>query len=380
MKKTMIIGVLSVFSLLALQPASATLEYGSLVRGSSSTVYFVTSEHKRLAFMDEQAFLSWYPNFSSVVTIPDAELGTLPFAGVVPLRPGVRPVKGLTDSRVYGIDRNGGLRWLANENVASMIYGNDWNRKLAVVSDTDLATYTRGTDVTGPNQFWWMIERDASPNLQEVNYRKIASIPLAPIKPVSNVTLAVAKPTPTRIIIIPTVINDNGGSGKEGDVEYLINGSLVMPQDGINVQPGASTLYHGQFPGYSASAWSGDCSADGVVNVPANATRVCFITFNDMSDGGIFGSKSNRPPTLALYADVRNENGGDMHSSDVKLFIGSIQVASGFPTSIQAADYTLYNVAPEGYTASLWHGDCTPQGTVALRNGDEKICTITFTN
>ena len=234
--------------------------------------------------------------------------------------------------------------------------------------------------MTGPNQYWWMAERDASLNLQEVNYRRLAAMPAPAVLVASapRVTLAIAKPVPTRIIIIPTVINDNGGYGKEGDVDFLLNGGLVMPQDGINVQPGAYTLYHGTFPGYTASAWSGDCSPDGVVNVPADATRVCFITFDDMPDG-MFGSKSNHPPTLALYAVVDNKNGGSLRGGDVTLFIGNMQVASGFPSTIQAADYTLYSVTPSGYTASLWTGDCTPQGTVALHNGDEKECYITFT-
>lgn len=380
MKKTMTIAIFSVFSLLALQPASASVEYGDLIKGSSSTVYFVTSEHKRLAFMDERTFGTWYPDFSSVVTISDADLGNLAFGGTAPIRPGIQPIKGETDSRVYGIDRNGALRWLSTDAVASMIYGSDWSTKLVVVSDTDLAAYAHGSDVTGPNQYWWKAERDASPNLQEVNYRKMASMPIAaPVTLASSVTLAIAKPAPTRIIIIPTVINDNGGRAKEGDVDYLINDGLVMPQDGINVLPGAYTIYHGQLAGYTASAWSGDCTADGVVTVPANATRACFITFDDMPDGSN-GSKSNRAPSLAIYAEVINRHGGTLSDSDFKLFIGSMQVTSGHPSTINAADYTLYGVAQPGYTASLWSGDCTQQGTVALHNGDEKTCYITFTD
>jgi hypothetical protein len=379
MKKLLILIVFAALSFSTISPAKAAVRYGDLVKGSGPTVYFVTGDFQRVAFLDEQAFRSWYPDFSSVRVIADADLTKLPFAGIAPFRPGIRPIKGATDSRVYAIDRDGALRWLSNESVARMIYGDDWGRKVATVSDVTLADYGRGASVTGPGQYWWKVERDASPNLQDVRTRRLAAAFFA-AQPVSGATLASATiqpPAPTRIIIIPTVINDNGGYGKEGDVDYLIGGARVMPQDGVNVLPGSYTVYHGEFPGYTATAWSGDCSADGVVTVPANETRACFITFDDIPDN-LYGSRANRPPTLTLYATVSNTHGGRLTSQDMKLFIGNMQVVSGFASTFNADDYTLYRVIPPGYTASAWSGDCAAQGTVALRNGDQKSCWITF--
>lgn len=376
MKKTLIIALLAAASLSAFRPATAAPGYGDLVKGSGPTVYYVTADHKRLAFPDEQTYRTWYPDFRSVQTLSDADLAALPYAGLARLRPGIRPLKGATDSRVYAIDRDGKLRWLTSESVARVIYGDDWGRKVAVVSDAELAAYGRGSVVTGPNQYWWMTERDAAANLQEYDFRRVASA--RPAAPAAGVTLASAAPAaPTRIIILPTVINDNGGAAKEGDVDYLIGGALVMPQDGINVLPGTHTIYHGELPGYAISGWSGDCSADGVVTVPANETRACFITFDDIPDA-VYGALSNRPPMITLSAIVRNTHGGTLSERDVKLFIGSMQVASGQSSFIKAEDYTVYRVVPPGYTASLWGGDCTEEGTIALRNGQEKKCTITF--
>jgi len=379
MKKLLIIAVFAVLTFSAIRPAKAAVSYGDLVKGSGPTVYYVTGDLTRLAFTDEQAFRTWYPDFSAVRAISDAELAKLPFAGIAPFRPGIRPIKGATDSRVYAVDRNGALRWLSDEAVARMIYGADWATKLAVVPDATLASYGRGSSVTAAGQYWWKIERDASPNLQEVNFRRLALATPVTTKPSTVATLASAPLAPTRIIILPTVINDNGGGGKEGDVDYLINGALVMPQDGINVLPGTYTIYHGEFPGYEISKWSGDCSADGVVTVPANQTRACFITFNDIPDA-IYGARSNRPPTLTVIAQVRNTHGGRLTDKDIKLFIGNMQVASGQPSTIKADDYTLYRVVPPGYAASAWSRDCAPQGTIALRNGDEKTCLITISD
>lgn len=369
--------VLPLSSLVAIRPVSAAIAPGDVVKGSGPTVYFVTSDRKRLAFADERTFRSWYPDFSSVASVADSDLAELPFGGLAPFRPGALPIKGATEARVYAIDRSGALRWLSSEPVARMIYGDDWSRKLAVVPDTTLAAYGHGPDVTAAGQYWWMQERDASPSLGDVSYRMAAAKPPLNAGLGTVLASAPAKPAPTRIIILPKVINDNGGGGKEGDPEYFINGALVMPQEGYNVLPGSYKIYHGQFPGYAASAWSGDCTPDGVVTVPANETRACFITFDDIPDA-VYGSKSNRPPTLTLYAYVQNAHGGRLHDQDIRLFIGGMQVVSGSPSAIAPEDYTVYRVVPPGYTASEWSGDCTPQGTLALRNGDEKTCAITL--
>ncbi|MEK7545796.1 MAG: hypothetical protein AAB554_01820 [Patescibacteria group bacterium] len=379
MKKSLIIAMLAVVSLSAVPSASAAVNVGEAVKGSGPTVYYVTGDRQRVAFLDEQTYRTWYPDFSAVRTVSDAELAKLPFAGVAPLRPGIRPVKGASESRVYAIDRDGALRWLAGESVARVIYGDDWNRKVAVLPDAALAEYGRGSAVTGPDQYWWKAERDASADLQDVRVRRIAAAMFAAPKPASVASLAftAAPKSQTRIIILPTVINDNGGSAKEGDVDYFVGESLVMPQEGVNVMPGSYTLYHGKLPGYKISAWSGDCSPDGVVTVPADETRACFIVFDDVPDS-IYGALSNRPPMLTISASVRNTRGGRLTDRDVQLFIGSMQVVSGFPSSIRADDYTLYRVVPPGYTASVWGGDCAAQGTVAVRNGEEKTCTITF--
>jgi len=377
MKKLLFFVLFASLSFSAIRPAEAAISYGDLVKGSDATIYYVTSDLHRVAFLDEASYRTWYTDFSAVRSVSDADLAKLPFVGIAPFRPGIRPIKGASDSRVYGVDRNGALRWLSTEAVARMIFGDDWSGKVAVVPDATLASYGRGADVTGPNQYWWKVERDASPNLQEVNLRRLASAPIvAQPKPTPAATLASAA-APTRIIILPTVINDNGGGAKEGDVDYLIGGALVMPQDGINVLPGTHTIYHGELPGYEISAWSGDCTPDGVVTVPANETRACFITFNDIPDA-IYGAKSNRPPTLTVIAQVRNTHGGQLTDRDIKLFIGSMQVASGQASTIAADDYTLFRVVPPGYTATVWGRDCTAQGTIALRNGDEKTCLITF--
>lgn len=382
MKKTLIIAAISVFSLLAIQPAGATLQYGNLVKGSSQTVYFLTSDNKRLAFSDEKTFRSWYADFSSVINVTDDVLGKIPFGGLAPIRPGVQPIKGQTDNRVYAIDRDGNLRWLTNASIASMIYGADWSSKIVVVTDTALATYGHGADVTGPGQYWWKVERDNSPGLYEVSYRMAAAKPALNTNSVQLASAVVKPPAPTRIIIIPTMINDNGGGGKEGDIKYFINAEPVLPQAGNNVLPGSYTLYHENFPGYTMSSWSGDCTADGVVNVPANETRACFITFDDIPDN-LFGSQANRPPILTLYAYVQNRHGGHLNDQDVPLFIGSMKVVSGVESSLNAADYTVYlGSLPAGYSASLWSGDCAPHepkvGTVALHKGDQKVCTVTI--
>lgn len=377
LKKPAVYGILLalVFSLWGFRTADAAVAPGTLIKGSGPTVYLVTGDRKRLAFPDEATYRTWYPDFRGVHGVSDAELTALPFAGLARLRPGVRPIKGTTDARVYGIDRDGKLRWLTGESVARMIYGADWAKKVVVVPDTALADYGRGPDVTGPGQYWWMVERDAAPDLNGLMVRMAASR-LMDSAPATGVTLASASTAPkaSRIVIIPKIVNDNGGSAEEGDIELFIGPSRVMPQEVVPVEPGGHTLYRVDLPGYAAAGWSGDCDAEGRVFVPEGETRACFLAYDDIYDP-VYGARSNRPPSLKLAAIVKR---GPIADKDVKLFIGSMQVASGFYSTVNANDYTVYRVVPPGYSASAWSGDCTPQGTISLKNGDEKTCYITF--
>jgi hypothetical protein len=123
-------------------------EAGSLIKASGDSVYFCGKDGKRYVFVNEKAFLTWYPDFSTVITISDAVLAQIPLGGNITYKPGVRMVKITTDPKVYAVARGGILRWVTTEAVAEALYGSDWNQKIDDVSDAFFVNYLIGDPIT----------------------------------------------------------------------------------------------------------------------------------------------------------------------------------------------------------------------------------------
>jgi hypothetical protein len=132
--------------------ASAAVADGALVRGSQPAVYYVASG-RRYAFPNEATFRTWYPDFSGVIWVTDAELAALPLVGNVTSRPGARMVKIQTDPKVYSVGRGGVLRWIKTEAAAACLYGADWNRKVDDVPDTFFTDYRIGAEISDCSGF-----------------------------------------------------------------------------------------------------------------------------------------------------------------------------------------------------------------------------------
>jgi M6 family metalloprotease-like protein len=138
---------------------------GDLVKGSRPAVYLVSSDGKRLAFPNESTYFSWYNNFNGVKIISDSDLAMLTLGGLVTVRPGANIVKIQSSPKVYAVAHGGVLRWLTTENIAQTIFGNDWSKKIIVVPDAFVASYSMGTDISVTGDYWWTKERDASPTI-----------------------------------------------------------------------------------------------------------------------------------------------------------------------------------------------------------------------
>lgn len=167
---------------------------GDLVKGSGTSVYYVTVEGKRLAFPDEAAYFSWYEDFSAVQTVSDEEMASLPLGGLVTLRPGTALVKVPNNPKVYAVGHGGVLCWVSNESIAQMIYGTDWAKKIVPLPEEFLTAYTIGIDITGPGQYWWKKEMDASPSVAFDRDAALAPENLVVIKPVEVAPPDTVKP------------------------------------------------------------------------------------------------------------------------------------------------------------------------------------------
>ncbi|QQR82429.1 hypothetical protein IPJ70_04105 [Candidatus Campbellbacteria bacterium] len=82
-------------------------------------------------------------------------------------------------------------------------------------------------------------------------------------------------------------------------------------------------------------------------------------------------------PTLTIVKTVINDNGGTKQVADFKLYAGTIPFVSGVPQHVQPGVQTVHEDQLPGYTAGVWGGDCSANGTVTLAAGDHKTCTIT---
>ena len=106
---------------------------------------------------------------------------------------------------------------------------------------------------------------------------------------------------PATITLIKHVINDDGGDAIVSDFDLFLNGQQVTSGVATTVDPGTYSASETNLSGYTASAWSGHCAANGTVTVAAGEDKVCQITNDD------------QPSTITL---VKRVDGGDAKVSD----------------------------------------------------------------
>jgi len=116
-------------------------------------VYYVGADGKRHAFPNEKAYFTWYQDFSGVNEISASELAAIPLGNNITYRPGVRMVKFTTLNKVYAVGPGGVLRWIASEDVARALYGDNWNQQIDDIADPFYVNYTFGSDVNTAADF-----------------------------------------------------------------------------------------------------------------------------------------------------------------------------------------------------------------------------------
>lgn len=116
-------------------------------------VYYIGADGKRHAYPNSKVFFTWYGDFGSVQTVSAEKLSSFPLGKNVAYRPGARMVKFTTLAKVYAVGQNGTLRWVASEDVAKALYGDEWNTKIDDIPDTFYTDYAFGADVNSASDF-----------------------------------------------------------------------------------------------------------------------------------------------------------------------------------------------------------------------------------
>ncbi len=142
-KKFLIVMVFFLIPFFLPQPSLAA---ANLIKGpNSSAVYYVDENNIRHIFPNEKTFESWLGNnFSSVVTVSEEYLGTLPLGKNVTIKPGKYLVKVPSIPKVYAVEPGGTLRHLESATIAEKIYGFDWFKKIIDLPEVFFGDYAVG--------------------------------------------------------------------------------------------------------------------------------------------------------------------------------------------------------------------------------------------
>jgi hypothetical protein len=122
--------------------AKAAASAGDLIKMDGlSSIYYLGSDGKRYVFPNEQTYFSWYSDFSSVMTIPQAELESYSLGANVTVRPGTKLVKITTNPKVYAVTPGGTLVAVPDEATAKALYGENWAKRVIDVPDAFFTNY-----------------------------------------------------------------------------------------------------------------------------------------------------------------------------------------------------------------------------------------------
>lgn len=135
---------------------AVTFAAGDLIKGSGSTaVYYYAENGRRYIFPTVATYSSWFSDFSSIKTISDAELASVPTTGNITVRPGklVQIVSMDTpwrvmDPKVYAVSLGGKLRWVKTADVAQAIFGANWEKQIIAVPEAFSTNYVFDSDIS----------------------------------------------------------------------------------------------------------------------------------------------------------------------------------------------------------------------------------------
>lgn len=120
---------------------------GTLIKSpDSSTIYLVGNDKKKHPFADAEVYNSWKINLENVQLASNEFINSLIFGKSVKYAPGTL-VKTDYSPRVYVVGDEGELHWLANENVAMSLFGNNWSKDIKNISEVLFTDYSTGADI-----------------------------------------------------------------------------------------------------------------------------------------------------------------------------------------------------------------------------------------
>lgn len=173
--------------------------------------------------------------------------------------------------------------------------------------------------------------------------------------------------------LIKSVKNDNGGTNVANDWTLYASGPTSFSGDGTvssdkSFSAGTYALSESGPTGYAASTWNctGGKQVENRIEIALGENVECTIVNDDIA------------PKLTVIKTVTNDNGGNKVVSDFTLYIDSVSVLSGVATEVLAnKEITVSEDSLFGYEPSVLGTDCADNGTITLKPGENKTCSIT---
>ena len=128
---------------------------GNINTQTDSAVYYIGADHRRHPFPNESVYKTWFTAFFGIKEISQEQMSSIPMGPMVTYRPGSTLVKFPSVNKVYAVDAEGSLRWVASEDLAKAIYGNEWYRFVVDISEAFYLSYTFEGDLLSVTDMTW---------------------------------------------------------------------------------------------------------------------------------------------------------------------------------------------------------------------------------
>ncbi|HEU5211786.1 MAG TPA: hypothetical protein VFU10_03380, partial [Gaiellaceae bacterium] len=198
------------------------------------------------------------------------------------------------------------------------------------------------------------------------------------------------------LTLIKHVVNDNGGTAVVSDFPLFVNATGVTSGATNGFNAGNYTASETTKFGYTPSAWSGDCAANGSVTLGVGENKTCEIT-NDDQPGTIIVKKVSKPVNTGSFSFTTTGDNGANALPDYAPFTipgggqNSQTLDAGTYTATESTQLgwiltgiggstdpsTPYNCVVTGSGGSDGVGDLNTQTvTIHLKVGDTVTCTF----
>lgn len=325
--------------------AMAGTQSGSIIKGQSyTTVYYLGADGKRYVFPNSKTYLTWFPDFTMVVTITDTELGAKMLGGNVVYKPNSRLIKITTDPKVYWVGDSGMLHHVTTETIAKTLFGDNWAKIIDDVPDAFFTNYKTGAAIETASLPAYTEETTINKNIGLSNeedpiYTGDGSISLSAAASGTSAKLTWTLTNMNSPKGFKVVKNTSGNPVYPGDSYHYLSDSETRSDTWTGMAAGT---YHFRVCEYLGGA-CGEYSNDVAVTITGTGSGSEDGTIS--LSGSASGNTVNLNWTIAgMTSDngfkiVKNTSGNPVYPGDAYHYLSSPDVRSDSWSELSAGTY-----------------------------------------